>query len=103
MAHSDGVRRGLSAWALVTRGELARHTERSLGLGTRDTWRARAASEGVSRCGLSGHVAHSEGSRGVALRVGFRDKWHSQKVSGGWLSVWASGTRGTHGKFPGKV
>src|SRR5438105_14620135 len=45
-------------------------------------------------------MAHSEGIRGVARGVGFRDTWHSRKVSGGWLSVWASKTRGTLGRYP---
>src|SRR5438105_13073652 len=103
MAHSEGIRgvaRGvgfrdtwhsrkvsggwLSVWAFGTRGTLGRYPE------------------GGSRCGLLGHVALSEGIRRVALDVGFPDTWHSRKVSGGWLSVWASGARGTRGKYTGK-
>src|SRR6266508_4337206 len=55
----------------------------------------------VSRLGHSGHVALSEGIRRVALGVGFRDTWHTRNVSGGWLSVWASGTCSTLGMLPG--
>src|SRR5947207_15291641 len=47
--------------------------------------------DGVSRLGHSGHVAHSEGFRRMALSVGFGDTWHSPKVSPKGLSVWVSG------------
>src|SRR6266508_4301372 len=80
---------------------LRRNPEGSLGVGFRDTWHTPKESEGVSRCGLSGHVAHSEGlrrgfsvwafgTRGTlrrnpkgALGVGFRDTWHTPKESKG--------------------
>ena len=64
-------------------------------MGSWDTWCTRRVPRGVCRCGLSGHVVHSHGIRRVALGVGFRDTWHTRKTSGGWHSVWASGTRGT--------
>src|SRR6266508_1081756 len=69
-------------------------------LTSRDTCRTRRVPGGVSRCGLSGHVVHSHGIRRVALGVGFRDTWHARKTSGGWHSVWASGTRGMLGRHP---
>src|SRR6266508_1086091 len=70
-------------------------------LTSRDTCRTRRVPGGVSRRGLLGHVASSDGIRRVALGVGFRDTWHTRKVSGGWLSVWASGTCSTLGMLPG--
>src|SRR5438128_2195622 len=81
VSHSEGIRRGLSVWAFGTRGTLRRNPEGSFGVGFRDTWHTPKGSEGVSRCGLSGHVAHSEG-----IRRG--------------LSVWAFGTRGTLRRNP---
>src|SRR5438128_6329181 len=81
---------------LGTRGTLGRHPE------------------GFSRFGHSGHVAYSEDIRRDSPGLGTRDTWHFRKapgegspglgsrdawrtrtVSGGWHSVWASGTRGT--------
>src|SRR5436190_6678197 len=83
MAHSEGIRWGLSVWAFGTRGTLRRNPKGSLGVGFRDTWHTPKESEGVSRCGLSGYVAHSEGIRRVALDLGTRDTWHTQKTSTG--------------------
>src|SRR6266542_4847005 len=61
VSHSEGIRRGLSVWAFGTRGTLRRNPEGAFGVGFRDTWHTPKESGGVFRCGLSGHVAHSEG------------------------------------------
>src|SRR6266508_1601715 len=136
VAHSEGIRRGLSVWAFGTRGTLRRYPKGSLGVGFRNTWHTPKVSEGVSRCGLSGHVAHSEGiRRGLSvwafgtygtvrrnpegsLGVGFQDTWHTPKESRGvsrcglsghvahsegiqrGISVWSFGTCGTLRRNP---
>src|SRR6266508_4420258 len=98
---------------------LRRNPEGSLGVGFRDTWRTPKESEGVSRCGLSGHVAYSEGIRRVfswfghsghvaysegfrrvSFGLGTRDMWRTWKASGRFLLVWALGTRGVLGGCP---
>src|SRR6266508_4459555 len=101
VAHSEGIRRGLSVWAFGTCGTLRRNPKGSLGVGFRDIWHSPKESRGVSRCGLSGHVAHSEGiQRGLSvwafrtrgtlrrnpegyLGVVFWDMWHTPKESEG--------------------
>src|SRR5438132_9575842 len=114
MAHSGSIRdsRGVS---LGTRGLLGvlpevvygsgtrRHVPLSenfrrvccLGFGTRDRWRARAASGGILPAwGIRGHVACSEGrtegslgaaSKGLrgSIRLDLRDAWHFEGRSEG--------------------
>src|SRR6266540_2188781 len=55
----------------------------------------------VSRCGLSGHVAHPESTQGWSPGVGSRGTWRTQRVPGGGLPVWALRARGALGECPG--
>src|SRR5438105_2464629 len=82
VSHSASTRGGLSVWALGAHGALGRYPEGSLGVG------------------LSGYVVNSEGFRRVLSALGFRDTWRTRKASGGWLWVWAFGTRGELGRLP---
>ena len=47
-------------------------------------------------------MLHREYPRGVS-RCGSRGTWCARKASGGRLSVWASGTRGTLGRYLGGI
>src|SRR5438132_4779680 len=65
-------------------------------------WRARRVHGVISRCGLSGHAAHSESTREGSLGSGTRDTWRARVTSGGILSAWVLGTRVALGGFRGK-
>src|SRR6266540_617601 len=100
VSHSASTRGGLSVWALGARGALGRYPEdlSAWACGTRGTLGRYPG--GVSRLGHWGHVAHSEGIREGSLGLGTRDTWLARATSGGWLFVWASGTRGELGRLP---
>src|SRR5438105_14985888 len=51
------------------------------------------STRGVSRCGLSGHVAHSEGTRQGSLGLATRATLRTRRVPGGWLASLAVRTR----------
>src|SRR5436190_14311853 len=49
---------------------------------------------------LPGHMLHPESTRGWSPGVGSRGTWHTRRVPGGGLPVWARGARGAPGECP---
>ena len=96
VALSDDIRRDSPGLGYSgTRGVLGMFPGMLSRWSTRDTWLTRNAPGGFFRRGRSGHVACSEGFRTGSHGLGTRGTWRARKASGGWLSVWASGIRGT--------